>query len=80
MSPLTTTFSDRVVLISFPTPGTTMTAPGAIILYHRNPEANSHPFVVHWHNDQDDCLYFGGYHKKLSEALADFANRVKEYE
>lgn len=53
-------------------------APGRIVLAHE--EGANHPFRVHWQNRQDGGCGSGGYHRELSEALEDMAERVRREE
>lgn len=62
------------VVFQHPTPASTMTAPGRIILQRRDEQPQ---WVVHWQNCQDGGCTGGGYHHQLADALEDVARRVR---
>lgn len=70
------------LLAMFNTPKAPATAPGAIVLYERNP-SYLHPFVTWWENHEnttvslEGCRSAGHYFRTRKEAEADFLTRCK---
>lgn len=64
-------------LLEHPTPGSGITAPGAVVLRHAPETSPYHPYQTHWRNDQDGVHYYGHYFTTLEEARQDYEARCK---
>ena len=70
------------VIMAYVFNGDGIGAPGRIILQMKDIGVINHPldreYVVHWQNRQDGGCCHGGYHTKLADAMADFAERCQK--